>query len=174
MQGTPGDPEGRVDGRAPSVAPGARVLLIGIGNDLRGDDGAGPRVARALEGRLPWDVRVAHGLAPELADDLVACDVALFVDADADPTLLHPTWRRHPDPIAATAAGRPVLGHALDVPGLLRLCAGLHGRVPQAATLSLPARDFGLREALSPVAEEGVAIAVATLLALAGGGSRQA
>lgn len=174
MQGPPGAPERRVDGRVPSVAPGARVLLIGIGNDLRGDDGAGPRVARALEARLPWDVRVAHGLAPELADDLAACDVALFVDADADPSLLHPTWRRHPDPIAGAAAAPPVLGHALDVPGVLRLCAGLHGRVPQAATLSLPARDFGLGEALSPLAEEGVAIAVATLLDLAGSGSRRA
>ena len=172
----PNAPEGRVDGRPPSVAPGARVLLIGIGNDLRGDDGAGPRAARALEERVAWDVRVSHGLTPELADELAACDVAIFVDADADPALLHPTWRRHPDPIAAAAAAvaPTLLGHALDVPALLRLCAGLHGRVPQAATLSLPARDFGLREALSPIAEQGVAVAIAALFALAAGGSRPA
>jgi len=155
-----------VDGRPPSVAPGARVLLVGIGNDLRGDDGAGPRVAEALEGRCHWDVRIVHGLTPELIDALNACDVALFVDADADPTLLRPTWRRHPDALLPPDGGGPVFGHSLDVPTLLAMSACLYGRRPQAATLSLPARDFSLGESLTPLAAEGVAVARDALLRL--------
>jgi len=141
------------------------VLLYGIGNDLRGDDGAGPAVARALEGRVPWKVCVVHGLTPELADALVEADLALFVDAAADPTLDAPTWVAHDAP--PPGRGGQLLGHALDVPGLLGWCVALHGRAPRAATLSLPARDFSLGETLTPTAEAGVAAAVAALLSLA-------
>ena len=143
------------------------MLLLGIGNELRGDDGAGPRVARALEGRVSWDVRAVHGLTPELADDLAEVDLALFVDAHADLALTQPTWTHLR--VAAATPGTPLLGHALDVPGLLGLTARLHGRAPRAATLSLPARDFSLGETLTPTAEAGVAAAVAALLALARG-----
>jgi hypothetical protein len=61
-----------------------------------------------------------------------------------------------------------VLGHALDVPTLLALTRRLHGRVPPAATLALPARDFGLGERLTPVAEAGVRRAFEVLTALHG------
>jgi len=161
-------PRGAIDGTAPSVAPGARVLLYGIGNDLRGDDGAGVRVAHALEGRVAWRVRALHGLTPELADELADADIALFVDADADLTLERPTWRRHPSGSPAGSAV-PLMGHALDVPGLLRLTAWLFDRTPAAATLSLPARSFDLGETLSAPAEAGVAAAIHALTRLARG-----
>ena len=164
MSTAPADVDARVAGAAPSVVAGARVLLIGIGNDLRGDDGAGPRVARALEGRVPWDVRVAHGLTPELADDLARCDVAIFVDASADPALERPTWTVHASP-SGRASASP-FGHALDVPALLALTATLHARVPIAATLALPARDFALGERLTAEAEDGVRVALEALRSL--------
>ena len=157
-----------IDGVAPSVAPGARVLLYGIGNDLRGDDGAGVRVAHALEGRVSWRVRAVHGLTPELADELADADIALFVDADADLTLERPTWRRHPaGSLGGTAV--PLMGHALDVPGLLRLTVWLYDRSPAAATLSLPARSFDLGETLSAPAEAGVVAAIHALTRMARG-----
>lgn len=156
-----------VDGQPPSVAPGARVLLYGIGNDLRGDDGAGPRVARALDGRVPWRVAVVHGLTPELADDLAVCDVAIFVDADADLTLERPRWRRHPH-AGGLAASAGAFNHALDVSALLALTWTLHQRSPVAATLSLPARDVALGESLTAIASAGVEHACAALLRLAG------
>lgn len=156
-----------IDGSAPDLGAARRVVLYGIGNDLRGDDGAGVRVASALEGRVPWRVRIVHGLTPELADELAEVDVALFVDADADPCLQRPTWRRH-----GSAGGRataPLTGHALDVPSLLTLTAWLHERAPVAATLSLPARSFDLGETLSAPAAAGVATAIRALTRLARG-----
>ncbi len=162
-------------GPAPRLAAGERVLLLGIGNDLRGDDGAGPRVARALEGRVAWDLRAVHGLTPELADDLAACDVALFVDADADPARERPAWQHHHVRAAAAGAatagagsapGALLLGHALDVPALLDLTVRLHGGAPRAVTLALPARDFALGETLTPAAAAGVEAAIQALLAL--------
>ena len=56
------------------------ALVIGYGNRLRSDDGAGPRVAE----RLASDgvaVRVCDQLVPELADDLKGRAVVVFVDA---------------------------------------------------------------------------------------------
>ncbi len=32
------------------------MIVVGIGNDLCGDDGAGPAVAKALVGAVPWEV----------------------------------------------------------------------------------------------------------------------
>jgi len=165
--GATGVPAMQVVGAPPPVAPGARVVLFGIGNDLRGDDGAGPALVRALEGRVVWSLRAVHGLTPELADEVAAADLALFVDAAADPTLAAPTWTHHAAPEAG--GGGRLLGHALDVPGLLAWCAALHGRTPPAATLALPARDFALGETLTPTAELGVAVASSALLRWARG-----
>ncbi len=58
-------------------------LLLGIGNPDRGDDGAGPAVARRLQGLLPADVEVAvHGgeMAGVLAQ-LEGAACAFLVDA---------------------------------------------------------------------------------------------
>ncbi len=49
------------------------VLVIGYGNALRGDDGAGPAAAAALRDQLPLriaDVRFFHQLLPELSEVL--------------------------------------------------------------------------------------------------------
>lgn len=175
----PGAGAAAVDGHPPSVARGARVLLLGVGNDLRGDDGAGPALARSLVGEVPWDVRVVHGLVPELALDLARVDVAIVVDADADPTLERPRWRSHEAPgsdapagsdaAAAAAPHGTVFGHSLDAATLLALCQALYGRRPLAATLSLPARDVALGESLGSVAAAGVAAARAELVRLASG-----
>jgi Ni,Fe-hydrogenase maturation factor len=48
------------------------ILVIGYGNELRGDDAIGQWVARAV---------AAHQLTPELAEDLAHTDYAVFVDA---------------------------------------------------------------------------------------------
>lgn len=142
-----------------------RVLLIGVGNDLRGDDGAGPAVARALARRLPWRVEVVHGLTPELVSEIAEVERVYFVDASADVTLMAPRWCVH---MPGVRERGPLFGHALDAVGLLAWCAALHGRVPLAATLALPARNFELGAPFSEVTAAAVAQAVAEFERLAG------
>jgi hydrogenase maturation protease len=125
-------------------------------------------VARALDGRLPWRVLVAHGLTPELADDLAACDHVIVVDAHVDAGLLRPTWRpAGVPPGIATASTPSPFAHTLDLSGLLALTATLHGRAPRATVMAMPARDVSLGETLSPRAAAGVDMATAALGALA-------
>ena len=61
-------------------------LIIGYGNTLRGDDGAGPRVAEAVAALNYPGVRtlVCPLLTPELADPISRAGAVLFVDAAVD------------------------------------------------------------------------------------------
>jgi hydrogenase maturation protease len=142
------------------------TLVLGVGNDLRGDDAVGPLVARELEWQLEragtrhWRVAVVQSLTPEWADDLAAVQRVVFVDAAADPALATPIWIAHAPRLRER---QPLLGHALDAAGLLAWCQELHGRVPDAATLALPARSFELGAPLTPIAAAGVAAALAEL-----------
>jgi hydrogenase maturation protease len=63
----------------------AQVLVIGLGNPDRGDDGVGPLVANQLTGLLPADVEVisAHGDALSLISRSVGCDAVIYIDAAA-------------------------------------------------------------------------------------------
>ncbi len=61
-------------------------LVIGYGNELRRDDGIGPRVARAV---ADWDIPgvralAVHQLTPELAVDIAQAKEVVFVDVAAN------------------------------------------------------------------------------------------
>jgi hydrogenase 3 maturation protease len=71
---------------------GDRVVVVGVGSDMRGDDAAGVRVARELATQESDRLRVVEGgTAPENYTSVVKAfdpDHVLFVDAvefDADP-----------------------------------------------------------------------------------------
>jgi hydrogenase maturation protease len=86
----PCGPEAGLESPSAST-PGARegasppaTLVVGLGNPLRGDDGAGPRVAQALAGAaLPPDVEVLDGgtRGLEVVNMLEGRRRAIFVDA---------------------------------------------------------------------------------------------
>ena len=71
----------------PSVAGSViDLLVIGYGNDLRSDDGAGRVVAERIEGLGLDGVRVISRsqLTPEMSLELVDAREAVFVDYDHD------------------------------------------------------------------------------------------
>lgn len=60
-----------------------RMAIVCVGNELRGDDGAGPAVAQLLLGTVPWDVYDTQ-TAPEnfMGKIIRGCpDCIVFVDA---------------------------------------------------------------------------------------------
>ena len=63
----------------------ARLLVIGIGNPDRGDDGIGPLVGRRLAGHVPPCVTIVErsGDALALIDDWAGRDAVILVDAAA-------------------------------------------------------------------------------------------
>jgi hydrogenase maturation protease len=124
-----------------------RVLIIGCGNTLRGDDAIGYLAAEELSaGALPAaaEVLVRHQLAPELAETISEFDVALFVDAtqDGEPGEL----RCQPVEPSADDSG---LTHSASPAALLFLARELYGHAPQGWLFSLCGESFDLTEELS-------------------------
>lgn len=139
-----------------TAAPSNRVLVIGYGNTLRQDDGAGPIVAERIDAlRMPQ----VHALAcPQLSPEhvpLVAdSELAVFIDACVDGSSevqLRP---------AIASASSQVTAHALEPATLLALARDVFGRTPPAWILTIPAVALGFGENLSPVARVGVESAV--------------
>ncbi|HBQ97352.1 MULTISPECIES: hydrogenase maturation protease [unclassified Roseofilum] len=132
------------------------VLVIGYGNLLRGDDGIGQTVAMRVE---EWEwmnvrSRAVHQLMPELAQELSAVQLAIFVDAalSGDDVTLSKLE-------AVPEQGLP-WGHSLSPPRLLSLCQWLYHTVPQAWMISVPGVDFSDSDRLSPLAQQRVKIAL--------------
>jgi hydrogenase maturation protease len=136
------------------------ILVIGYGNDLRGDDAAGPRAAAQVDlWSLPGvEVRVLHQLTPELADPLAAADRAIFLDAHPARTGADVRVQRL-HPVIPTAR----LPHSCDPQGLLALAQVAFGRRPEAWWITIPAADFAFGAPLSPLTERGLADALATV-----------
>jgi hydrogenase maturation protease len=107
----------------------SRVLLIGFGNVLRGDDALGPMVVERLSPSLK-DVELisCHQLAPELAEPLAHCELALFVDADVGGEPGTVLVQR----LSPATEGVASLTHHVQPAALLALARELYGHAPKA------------------------------------------
>jgi hydrogenase maturation protease len=139
------------------------VLVIGYGNEGRGDDGIGPRVAEAIASANYPGVRVVTvaQLLPELAAELAAARLAVFVDARADSA---------PAGVAATRITAHETTdwstHTADPRALLALSGAVYGCHPEAWWVTVPGQYFGFGEVLSPFALENVRRAIHRIEAL--------
>ncbi len=133
------------------------LLVIGYGNELRGDDGVGPKVAAAVAAWKQAGVRalICHQLTPELAHDIAAARAVIFVDA-ALPAVAPTVQVR----AIAPADAAQLRAHTSDPPALLALAQTTFGRTPPAWTITVPAVNFDFGERLSPLAEQGMAAAL--------------
>jgi hydrogenase maturation protease len=152
-----------VKASAPSPAA-VSLLVIGYGNTLRSDDGAGPRAAEAVEALgLPYvSTIICHQLTPELADPISRARTVVFVDASAG-DITTPVLSR-----VTPADSLQLMAHASSPEHLLALARRLFGNAPTAWMLALPAKNFDLGETLSPLTESAIADAVAEIRRMAG------
>ncbi|MRR54208.1 MAG: hydrogenase maturation protease [Deltaproteobacteria bacterium] len=141
------------------------ILLIGYGNPLRRDDGAGPVLAGMLEergGRNDLRVITVHQLAPELAQDLAAADVTavLFLDASV---IRCPEGEEVCIRTLDGLEPPPVFGHQFSPAELLCYAELLRGTVLPAWQVTIPGVDFGYGEGLSLTSEKNLASAFENL-----------
>jgi hydrogenase maturation protease len=142
-----------------------RVLVIGIGNPLRGDDALGWHAVRQLaqgwgaaaetqfleDNRcLSADESVELMTCQQMTMDLVEpvreAEKVIFIDAsvkDAPGTLVCQT--------AAPESPQNLISHQFDAPTLLAAVKALYGVCPEAVVLSVTASTFDFVEELSPV-----------------------
>jgi len=124
-----------------------QILVIGYGNTLRGDDGAGVVAAKQIARRFPQvDVMTVHQLQPELAETITWYDTVFFVDASITASDVGIT------PLAPGQDPRPGGTHATTPAMLVALSSALYGRQPDNIFLgAVPALICDHGESLSPL-----------------------
>jgi hydrogenase maturation protease len=148
--------------RGPNPVRRDDFLIIGFGNTLRGDDGAGPRVAEAVAARNYPGARVlvCPLLAPELADPISQSRAVVFVDAAVDGPHEVRLVKLQP------AESAQIMSHAAGPSTLLALARDVFGHAPDAWCLTVPAVKFDFSGEFSPQTQQGIATALEKIEAL--------
>ncbi len=134
------------------------ILVIGIGNPSRGDDGLGPALAAGMAGAGPdtlsegtvigipgraasavWKFQLNIEDAPLIRD----FEAVVFADASTEDG--GPVEIGRIDPAASIA----FTTHEMSPAAVLALCDDLYGRAPEGRLLSIPGYSWELGDGLS-------------------------
>lgn len=140
-----------------------KVLILGYGNPLRGDDGFGCEAARRLAAfiRNPGiDIREMHQLTPELAEPIGHAGHVIFIDASRE----DPPGKVQRRPVGAASPG--TFTHHLTPATLLACALELYGRAPDAVLFTAGGMSFEYGMILSEPMEAAVNEVCRQVLAL--------
>jgi hydrogenase maturation protease len=140
------------------------VVVIGVGNEYRRDDGVGPALIAALENRWLPDVKllVSDGEPARLIDDWAGAALAIVVDAvlcePSAPGQFYRTDVPVDGPIPADHHDDPLLAnhphtagsHSLGIPDALRLAQALDRLPHRLVVYAVEAADVSFGTELSP------------------------
>jgi hydrogenase maturation protease len=152
--------------------PGRRVVVIGVGNEYRRDDGIGPEVLARLRGRVAASVRLvlSDGDPARMIEAWAGASTAVVVDAvRADPPVPGRLHRIVLGGADAPQAGQ-VSSHGLGLGEAIGLARAL-GRMPDRLIVhAVEAVDFSYGIGLTPaVAAAAEALISAVLRDVAAG-----
>lgn len=142
-----------------SGSPPPRVLIIGVGQEWRGDDAAGLLVARHLQDKVPDQVIVREllGSAPDLLKLWQEADAVIIADAvhaAAPPGTIY-RLAAHAEPLP-TEMFPACSTHAWGVAEAVALGRILHQLPPYLIIYGIAGKNFALGEGLSPEVEQAV------------------
>lgn len=126
------------------------LVVIGFGNDMRHDDGAGVVAVQRLADVVDHPrltLMTVDQLTPELADDLKDATHVIFVDAEAG---ISP-GRVDIHPVHTVDAQSKALAHTLSPDDLMAVCRGMYANTPRAIAVGIGISDIQHGRALSPV-----------------------
>ncbi len=133
-----------------------RVVVVGLGNAYRGDDGVGPAVAERVRGQAGVEVVICELEPSRLLDAWTGADLALIVDAvssGAEPGTVHrfdATERRVPTSVFRGST------HALGVGEVIELARAL-GRLPgRVLVYGVEGEQFAAGQGLRPIVAAAV------------------
>jgi hydrogenase maturation protease len=144
---------------------GTRVLVVGYGSTLHGDDGVGQAVAERLAGdaRMTSAIVIArHQLTPDLAVDLSVADLVVLVDASHD---LSPGCF---DTLALQPTAGPSSSdsHRLVPEDLLGLSRALYGTSPDVWLVRVGTASMELGDPLTPAVHDAIPSVVEAVVRL--------
>ena len=137
-----------------SISTNNRILVIGYGSAIRGDDALGPLVVSSPAVRKRSNVLAISvtQLVPELATLVASARAVIFVDACVD-QVQQTVEVRELTP-ACPLARRT---HSTGPRELLALARSCYDRAPPAWLVAVPGREFGISDQLSDAARAQLA-----------------
>ncbi|GHE13488.1 hydrogenase maturation protease [Streptomyces alanosinicus] len=128
-----------------------RVVVIGVGNPLRGDDGVGPAVVEALRGRVPNDtvLVVSDGEPARMLDLWRGADTVVVVEALRTPQARAGELHTLTPAEAAGHARGTASTHAFGLGQCLALGEALDQLPPRLVVHAVEIADVALGAALS-------------------------
>ena len=130
------------------------TLIIGYGNALRGDDGAGFLAAELLRDRIrnpEIEILSQHQLLPELMEPISRASRVIFIDASVSGR----AGKVHRIPLRPAPACARVTHHATPE-ALLAGAQSLYGHTPEATLYVIPGRNFQVGQELTPSVRRAV------------------
>ncbi|MFM2062884.1 MAG: hypothetical protein RLZZ507_2554 [Cyanobacteriota bacterium] len=137
------------------------AIVIGYGNELRGDDAIGQQVAKAIKFWCLSSVKsvAVHQLTPELAEPLANSQLAIFVDA----CINSQSHEVQVKPLLPSESNT-INPHTSDPQTLLFLAQFLYGNCPLAWLVTVPGVNFELSDRISPTAQKGITTALSKIM----------
>jgi hydrogenase maturation protease len=143
-----------------------KVLIIGVGNSYRGDDGAGLAVARELAGQVPAEIQVVEqgGEGTALMEAWKGARVVVLVDAiqSGAPAgtirRLDAVQENIPPEIFRAST------HGFGLSRAIELGRTLNELPPHLVVYGIEGQNFAPGEKLSPAVEKAIAQAAAQVL----------
>ena len=145
-------------------------LLIGVGNEFRGDDGVGIIVARRLRASKPANLTIleASGEGAALMEAWKDASHVIVIDATRSgsaPGKIH-RFEAHTEPLPSRFFHYST--HAFSVAEAVELARALNQLPPQLIVYGIEGRNFTAGEGLSPEVEKAADSVIARLLQDAG------
>ena len=144
-----------------NVSARMHILIIGIGNPLRSDDGLGWAVAEQLsqDGDPGYVIRTVHQLTPELAQWMAASNHVIMIDAshEGEPGELHIR------PLSPHAQPAAVGTHYTTPEELAALTAVVYGHCPPVVVVTMTGADFSVGEQLSAMIAQQIPLVSAVV-----------
>lgn len=136
-----------------------KVVVYGIGNPGRRDDGLGPRLVSRLrdDGNSGVDFEIRDHLNIEDALTIKDSEVVVFADAAKD---IDTAWKLFPIRPSKTIT---FTTHEMAPESVLALCQDLYGLAPEAFVLAIKGYNWDMEESLSEEAAKNLSQAVEAL-----------
>jgi hydrogenase maturation protease len=141
-------------------------VVIGVGNDFRHDDGAGPAVVARLRDLAPDGVRfvITDGEPTRLIEAWAGAALAVVVDAVRAAPPRPGTVHRFVVDGPGTGAGRPASSHGLGFDDAIRLAVALDRMPGRLIVHAIEAGDLTQGPGLTPPVAAAVGAVAAAVL----------
>lgn len=137
-----------------------RILVYGIGNPGRRDDGLGPKLVSLVEAERIENVDCDANYQLNIGDARTCSHYDIVIFADASETAAPPFEFKELEPVREIA----FTTHEMSSASVLTLTEELYARRPRAWMLAVRGYEWDIGEGLSPQAEINLPAALAFLL----------